>query len=112
MTEQNEQALRQLLDDALEANNMNLASSRMDNLLRHLVKIGHFGEMTPMLEEIVEEHPEEWSFRWRLTSLYERLGQIDDAIQHLEILSEQMHNAEDADGAMMVDDRLIQLRGN
>lgn len=112
MTKAKEQELRQQLDNALKANNMNLASSCLDDLLRHFVKTRQFDTMTNTLEEIVKDHGDEWSFRWRLASLYERLGKIDAAVKHLDVLSEQMLNAEDEDGAAMVTDKLRQLRGD
>lgn len=106
-----EQALRQSLDEALEVDNMNLASSRLDELLRFYVKNNEIEAMLSALEDIVENYSDEWSFRWRLSSLYERLGRINDAIHHLDVIGEQMRATGDEDGVTMVVDKLRQLRG-
>lgn len=112
MNNSEEQILRQQLDDALKANNMNLAASRLNDLIRHFVQTRQIDVMVSTLEGIVKEYTEEWSFRWRLITLYERLGQNNAAIEHLNILSEQMMDIEDNDMAGMVVQKLIQLRGD
>lgn len=83
-----ERALRGLIDIHYHQGNNIEAVKRLDALLGVYAAKGTVNKILSLLHELVDTHPRDMALRARLASIYRKLGDAQQAIEHLDALGE------------------------
>jgi tetratricopeptide (TPR) repeat protein len=83
---EDEKALRNLVDIYYGQNNQVEAVKRLDTLLGMYAKKGMINRITSLLEDLVNQYPNDMALHSRLASIYRKLGDTARAIEQLDVL--------------------------
>lgn len=86
-----------------------LGMATLDKLIRRYLETRRPEKAVAVLEELVEEEPENIPLRGRLSQLYLNLGRREQALQHLDILGDLQLNAGQQEAAIKTIEAILAL---
>jgi len=85
------------------------AYAELENYITYLDGNRHSADAIPLLEELINDHPEQATLRRALANLYQTAGRTEDAITQLDSAGEALLNAGDKDGAMAAINQILRM---
>ncbi len=105
----NYQATEKLIELNLRLGQDQVAQSELDEYLSIMEFSGDGQNVQSYLEKLAEEYPDRTYLRRKKAELYQQNGQVEEAIQELDVIGEVLLNAGDNEGAIQAIEAILEL---
>ena len=105
----NYQATEKLIELNLRLGQDQVVQSELDEYLSIMEFSGDGQNVQSYLEKLAEEYPDRTYLRRKKAELYQQNGQVEEAIQELDVIGEVLLNAGDNDGAIQAIEAILEL---
>ena len=100
---------KNLIDLNIRLGQITQAVDELNNILTYLDSVNRRGEIIPLLEEMVNDSPQQILLRKALAEEYRRANRLTDAVGQLDALGENLLNAGDRKGATEAIEAIIAM---
>ena len=100
---------KNLIELNIRLNQQPQAAAELENLITYLDSTGRRGEVIPLLEELVNENPQQAILRRALAEEYRQAKRITEAVAQLDTLGESLLKAGDRDGAAQAIEAIVAM---
>lgn len=105
----NYQATEKLIELNLRLGQDQVVQSELDEYLSIMEFSGDGQNVQSYLEKLAEEYPDRTYLRRKKAELYQQNGQVEEAIQELDVIGEVLLNAGDNEGAIQAIEAILEL---